>query len=91
MSNVDNIVTFYVDNRIDNEFMRNAVSDVQAMSDTAISTTDSLVTKDSILLLLNVVPTTDSILLLLNIVQTPRLSSVGGWGNSRNKANLEFG
>ena len=44
--------------------MRNAVSDVQAMSDTAISTTDSLVTKDSILLLLNVVPTTDSILLL---------------------------
>ena len=44
--------------------MRNAVSDVQAMSDTAISTTDSLVTKESILSLLNVVPTTDSILLL---------------------------
>ena len=49
LSNVDNIVTFYVDSRIDNEFMRNAVSDVQAMSDTAISTTDSLVTSDSIL------------------------------------------
>ena len=43
LSDVDNEVTFYVDNRIDNDFMRNAVSDVQAMSDIDITTTESQV------------------------------------------------
>ena len=46
LRDVDNIVTFYVDNRIDNEFMRNAVRDVQAMSDKDIPTTESQVTKN---------------------------------------------
>ena len=43
LSDVDNEVTFYVDNRIDNDFMGNAVSDVQAMSDIDITTTESQV------------------------------------------------
>ena len=43
LSDVDNEVTFYVDNRIENDFMRNAVSDVQAMSDIDITTTESQV------------------------------------------------
>ena len=43
LSDVDNEVTFYVDNRIDNDFMRNALSDVQAMSDIDITTTESQV------------------------------------------------
>lgn len=43
LTDVDNVVTFYIDNRIENDFMRNAVSDVQAMSDIVIPTTESQV------------------------------------------------
>ena len=42
-SDVDNKVTFFIDRRIDNDFMTKAVHDVQAMSDTPISTTDTQV------------------------------------------------
>ena len=40
---VDNQLTFFVDKRIKSDFMRHAVADVQAMSDTPISTIDTQV------------------------------------------------
>ena len=43
LTDVDNQLTFFVDKRIKNDFMRHAVADVQAMSDTPISTIDTQV------------------------------------------------
>ena len=40
---VDNQLTFFVDKRIKSDFMRHAVADVLAMSDTPISTIDTQV------------------------------------------------
>ena len=39
----DNQLTFYVDKRINNDFMTHAVADVQAMSDILITTTHTQV------------------------------------------------
>ena len=39
----DNQLTFYVDRRINNDFMTHAVADVQAMSDIPITTTHTQV------------------------------------------------